>query len=430
MKKFGKIMLKVAGVIFGVLLILFIVLYIFSSEIMVYVQKKQCENENYQACAEVGNYYDTKTSQGLPGEYHLLMKKARHYRKKACKGGIAYSCFSYGFMLEHGQGGEQDEENAVVFYEKACDGDSTIGCMYASLLLFGREKFERAIVYAIKRCTLLKNSCYLTGSFYLRSGKIAKAEKYISDEVEAGQKREYLLYVKWLLFNGREEALDMYRDFFDNKEVRKEGVRNNVMRLKEIADPNPEQSEIIEKTIAEIKSDTDREIRKTEILNEVVRLKEIVEHYPEQEEIVERAIEMLNSLAARRDYEEDIIYARSWCDEMNHPFFCIQLGWFLILEKRLPEADSVLKKAKIMIPESYSPHIRAHWHLVQGEKEKAISLYEAFLDQYKNGKNPARLKRPADIQIRIEFEFSRLEEAYPEKKEMLDTMCEKLMKRI
>jgi uncharacterized protein len=90
--------------------------------------KNACESGKLEACVSLGDAY----RKGFGGNAADDKQAAALY-KKACDGGSARGCFSYGWMLKYGAGVDQSSTSAVRALERACDLDDLAGCTELAL---------------------------------------------------------------------------------------------------------------------------------------------------------------------------------------------------------------------------------------------------------------------------------------------------------
>jgi Sel1 repeat len=74
--------------------------------------EKECEKESYQACANVGFYYDI--GKGVPVNPEL----AAAFYKRGCDGNNAQACTGLGMLYKNGRGVEGDKSRAKVLLTK------------------------------------------------------------------------------------------------------------------------------------------------------------------------------------------------------------------------------------------------------------------------------------------------------------------------
>jgi TPR repeat protein len=83
-----------------------------------------------RAC-ELGRADSCRIAAGL--SYGRRDKRARRFLTYGCEGGDAESCADLGWMVEHGEGGDEDRDAGQRFYEQACRGGEAAGCLLSGL---------------------------------------------------------------------------------------------------------------------------------------------------------------------------------------------------------------------------------------------------------------------------------------------------------
>ena len=97
--------------------------------------KRLCTEENMVGCFNLGIMY----MKGIRGA-DKDEDKALEYFSKACNGGDIDGCLNAGKYIEEGKDLKQDLFKAVEFYTKACDGGEAYGCMIlANLYRYGKR---------------------------------------------------------------------------------------------------------------------------------------------------------------------------------------------------------------------------------------------------------------------------------------------------
>lgn len=123
--------------------------------------KKACSLNNVRACDALGYLY-TKEHGALKPDHNLSVK----YFMKTCE--LAdYTCAKIGTAYELGKGLKQNTDNAIQFYEKACDNNATQSCSKLGRLHLEKNSYKKAEVALIKACEAKDSwSCVQLANLY------------------------------------------------------------------------------------------------------------------------------------------------------------------------------------------------------------------------------------------------------------------------
>ncbi|CAA6826091.1 MAG: Unknown protein, partial [uncultured Sulfurovum sp.] len=123
--------------------------------------KKACSLKNVRACDALGYLY-TKEHGALKADHNLSVK----YFMKTCE--LAdYTCAKIGAAYELGKGLKQNTDNAMKFYEKACDNNATQACSKLGRLYLEKDTYKKAQTVLAKACEAKDHwSCSQLGNLY------------------------------------------------------------------------------------------------------------------------------------------------------------------------------------------------------------------------------------------------------------------------
>jgi len=139
-------------------------LYDINKSIKLY--KKACRLKNVRACDALGFFY-TKEHGMLKPDNNLSVK----YFMKTCE--LAdYTCGKIGTAYELGKGLKQNIDNAMKFYEKACENNMTQSCSKLGRLYLENNASKKAEVVLSKGCEAKDGwRCAKVGKLYATGSK-------------------------------------------------------------------------------------------------------------------------------------------------------------------------------------------------------------------------------------------------------------------
>ncbi|CAA6819322.1 MAG: Unknown protein [uncultured Sulfurovum sp.] len=123
--------------------------------------KKACDLKNVRACDALGYLY-TKEHGALKADNNLSVQ----YFMKTCE--LAdYTCEKIATAYELGKGLKQNTDNAIQFYEKACENNATQACSKLGRLYLEKNTYKKAQIVLTKACEAKDHwSCSQLGYLY------------------------------------------------------------------------------------------------------------------------------------------------------------------------------------------------------------------------------------------------------------------------
>lgn len=164
---------------------------------------KACGLNNARACDRLGHFY-TKEHRALKADANLSVK----YFMKTCEL-AGYTCDKIGTAYELGKGLKQNTDNAMKFYEKACENNVTQSCSKLGRLYLENNVSKQAEMVLSKACEAKEGwSCAQLGKLYATGSK--------------DNNKSLLFYDKACAFGSRISCNQLGMAYLKGKEMQKD----------------------------------------------------------------------------------------------------------------------------------------------------------------------------------------------------------------
>ena len=137
------------------------------------IYEKACNNENMEACYEIGAMHMSNYVHNLSDDKSL--KKGISYLDKSCLGGYVDGCVSLGILYATKEFKRHDVDKAILYLNRACSAKSLFGCIALGKIYENSDKqdFTKALTCYEKACEIgADGSCSYVAMAYHEGKKV------------------------------------------------------------------------------------------------------------------------------------------------------------------------------------------------------------------------------------------------------------------